>query len=57
MNHLKIISYVVLTNQVTACIYSMNDSYNALKSINLTNFVNVFMWFPVSCSALELVVV
>jgi len=25
-------------------------AYNALKSIDLTNFVNVLMWFLVSCS-------
>ena len=25
-------------------------TYNALKSIDLTNFVNVLMWFLVSCS-------
>ena len=25
-------------------------AYNALKSIDLTNFMNVLMWFLVSCS-------
>jgi len=25
-------------------------AYNALKSTDLTNFVNVLMWFLVSCS-------
>jgi len=25
-------------------------TYNVLKSIDLTNFVNVLMWFLVSCS-------
>ena len=25
-------------------------AYNALKSVNLTNFVNVLMWFLVTCS-------
>ena len=25
-------------------------TYNALKSIDLTNFMNVLMWFLVSCS-------
>jgi len=25
-------------------------AYNVLKSIDLTNFVNVLMWFLVSCS-------
>ena len=25
-------------------------TYNALKSIDLTNFVNVLLWFLVSCS-------
>ena len=25
-------------------------AYNALKSIDFTNFVNVLMWFLVSCS-------